>query len=151
MINLTDFKFISDDHVRFENGEWTGRDNKGSLRGIRIQSSGNNAFVVNFHNFNLSGNSPVWGDNRWMEPKPMVIVTQNDRLIDMIGYGYDQMGDSLSNYGLTLYLTKQNVEIVVLTMYDRNVQIAYLKEGKSVVDKGNLLQELAIWGFNFNF
>jgi GTP-binding protein EngB required for normal cell division len=86
-----------------------------------------------------------------MDTKPMVIVTQNDRLVDMIGYGYNQMGDSLSDYGLTLYLTKHNVEIVVLTMYDRNVQIAYLKEGKSVVDKGNLLQELAIWGFDFNF
>jgi len=150
MINLTDLKFISDDHVRFENNEWTGKDNKGSLRGIRVQSSGNNAFIVNFYNFNFTENRPTWGNNLWMDPKPMVIVTKNDRIIDMIGYGYNHMGDSLSDYGLTLYSSNNNVEIVVLSMYDRNVQIAYLKEGKSVSDKGNLLKELAIWGFDFN-
>ena len=37
-IDLTDFKFLSDDHTRIENGRPTTANNKGAWRGIRVKT-----------------------------------------------------------------------------------------------------------------
>lgn len=43
-VDLTDYKFISDDHIRIENGQKLNADNKGAWRGIRIQTTDNLTF-----------------------------------------------------------------------------------------------------------
>ena len=36
-IDLSDFKFVSDDHSRIQNGQKSTANNKGAWRGIRVQ------------------------------------------------------------------------------------------------------------------
>ena len=55
-IDLSDFKFISDDHTRHENEQAVKADNKGCMRGIRVQRniSSNKGYTVTI--YNLDGN-----------------------------------------------------------------------------------------------
>ena len=126
LIDLTDFKFISDDHIRYENGtERVPADNKGEMRGIRIQTSGKNVFSVSI--YNMSGIHPIWRDNVQMAPKQMEIVKQDKSKIMLRGFGRDSYGSSFADYGLTLHMNKKEVEKATLHMFDRNVHITYLK------------------------
>lgn len=125
IVDLTDFKFVSDDHNRFENGVKSATNNKGAWRGIRIQAKGSDIFLVTM--YNLSGIHPVWGDNIQMAPKPMKIIKQDNGKIMLRGYGTDVMGGSFSDYGITLYLQGVSIEKVTLHMFDRNIDITYLK------------------------
>ena len=125
MVNLSDYKFVSDDHVRIQNGQKSDKNNKGAWRGVRIQTSDNITFTVTI--YNLSGIHPVWGNNIQMAPKQMKIQEQNESLIKLRGYGYDAMGGSFADYGLTLHISNQDIEKVVLHMFDRNIEIIYLK------------------------
>ncbi|MEK6495252.1 tetratricopeptide repeat protein [Myroides odoratimimus] len=124
-IDLSDYKFISDDHHRFENGVKSLANNKGAWRGVRIQAKGNDTFLVTM--YNLSGTHPVWGDNIQMAPKPMKIIKQDQEKIALRGFGKDQMGGAFSDYGITLYTQGSTVEKVTLHMFDRNIDITYLK------------------------
>lgn len=124
-IDLTDFKFLSDDHTRIENGRPTTANNKGAWRGVRVKTSDNSTFFVTMYNMNE--NHPVWGDNVQMAEKRMkLVVEQNDKII-LRGFGTDAMGASFSDYGLTLHKSSGTVNKVTLHMHDRNIDIAYEK------------------------
>lgn len=126
-IDLSDMKFISNDHIRYENGRDVSGHNKDCWRGFRIQTniSGGQSYTVTL--YNLDGNNPIWGNNIQMAPKQMKIIEQNSTAIKLRGYGTDRMGASFADYGLTLHLTNDNVEKVTLHMYDRNIDIVYFK------------------------
>ena len=124
-IDLTDFKFVSDDHIRYENGQERKADNKGAMRGVRIQTSDNKTFSASI--YNMSGIHPVWGNNVQMAPKQMKIVDQNNSLIKLRGFGVDSMGASFADYGISLHLKNKIVEKATLHLHDRNVDILYLK------------------------
>ncbi|WP_167343154.1 tetratricopeptide repeat protein [Nonlabens sp. SY33080] len=124
-IDLTDFRFVSDDHIRYENGQERKADNKGAMRGVRIQTSDNKVFSASI--YNMSGIHPVWGNNVQMAPKQMKIIDQNSSLIKLRGFGVDAMGSSFADYGISLHLKNKSVEKATLHMHDRNVDIVYLK------------------------
>lgn len=124
-IDLTDFKFLSDDHTRIENGRPTAANNKGAWRGIRVKTSDNSTFYVTMYNMNE--NHPVWGDNIQMAEKRMKLVEEDSNKIVLRGYGTDAMGASFADYGLTLHKTNGNVNKVTLHMHDRNIDIVYEK------------------------
>lgn len=131
-VDLRDFEFLSDDHTRFENGRPTGANNKGALRGIKIQSGDQSIFYVTM--YNMDGDHPVWGNNIQMAEKQMKVVEDKDDRIVLRGYGNDTMGASFSDYGLTLQKVGTDIQKVTLHMYDRNIEIVYLKangEGNS--------------------
>jgi hypothetical protein len=92
-IDLTDYKFLSDDHTRIENGRPTNANNKGAWRGIRIKTSDSKTFYVTIYNMNE--NHPVWGNNIQMAEKQMKIVKENSEKIILRGFGTDLMGASL--------------------------------------------------------
>ncbi len=124
-IDLTHFKFLSDDHTRVENGRPTNANNKGAWRGIRVKTPDNNTFFVTMYNMNE--NHPIWGDNIQMAEKRMKLVAeQNDKII-LRGFGTDAMGASFADYGLTLYKSNGTVNKVTLHMHDRSIDIEYLK------------------------
>jgi len=127
-IDLSDFKFISNDHVRYENGHDVSGHNYDCWRGIRIQKniSGQQGHTVTI--YNLDGNHPVWGNNVQMAPKQMKITEQTLSSISFRGFGYDSMGASFADYGLTLHLEDNHVVSVLLHMFDRNVEIIYYKD-----------------------
>lgn len=124
-IDLSDLKFISDDHIRFENGRDVSGHNKDCWRGIRVQTniSGGQGYTVTM--YNLDGNHSLWGNNIQMAPKQMKIIEQNNSLIILKGYGNDQMGASFADYGLSLNLNNRIVQKATLHMFDRNVDIVY--------------------------
>lgn len=129
-IDLTDFKFLSDDHTRIENGRPTTANNKGAWRGIRVKTSDNATFFVTMYNMNE--NHPVWGDNIQMAEKRMKIIEENNDKIVLRGFGTDAMGASFADYGLTLHKSNNNVKKVTLHMHDRNIEIAYEKAENGV-------------------
>lgn len=124
-LDMSDFKFVSDNHIRTQNGQTSNANNKGAWRGVRIQSTDNKVFHVSI--YNLVGNHPVWGDNVQMAPKQMKIIESNSEKIVLRGFGQDMMGAPFSDYGITLNKVNNNVESITLHMYDRNIQIKYLK------------------------
>jgi tetratricopeptide (TPR) repeat protein len=124
-IDLTDYKFLSDDHTRIENGRRTSANNKGAWRGIRIKTSDNNTFYVTMYNINE--NHPVWGDNIQMAEKRMKVIHENNGKIILRGFGTDAMGSSFADYGLTLQKLNGNVSQIILHMHDRNIEIVYEK------------------------
>ncbi len=124
-IDLTDFKFLSDDHTRIENGRPTNTINKGAWRGIWVKTSDNSTFFVTMYNMNE--NHPVWGDNIQMAEKRMkLVLEQNDKIV-LRGFGTDATGASFADYGLTLHKANGSVIRVTLHMYDRNIDIRYEK------------------------
>ncbi|CAD0008900.1 tetratricopeptide repeat protein [Flavobacterium salmonis] len=124
-IDLTDFKFLSDDHTRIQNGQSTNANNKGAWRGIRVKTSNNKTFYVTMYNMNE--NHPVWGDNIQMAEKQMKMLEETDSKIILRGFGNDIMGSSFADYGLTLHKFNGNINKVSIHMYDRNVDIIYVK------------------------
>ena len=76
---------------------------------------------------------PVWQNNVQMAPKPMRVISQSDNKIVLRGYPLQAMSPfgwidfDGQNYGLTIFFKNEQVEKCVLHMYDRNVEIEYLK------------------------
>lgn len=126
-INLDNFRFISSDHIRYENGIDNYGHQKGAHRGIEIlkHDSVKDAFKVTM--YNMDGNHPVWGTNIQMHPKRMEIISQSDSKIELRGFGNDALGTPFSGYGITLHLNNTEVERVVLHMFDKKVDIEYFK------------------------
>jgi len=124
-VDLTDFKFLSDDHTRIENGRPTSANNKGAYRGIRVKTSDNATFSVTMYNMNE--NHPVWGDNIQMAEKRMKLIEENSQKIILRGFGTDAMGAPFADYGLTLHKANNIVNKVILHMHDRKIDIVYEK------------------------
>ncbi len=129
-IDLSDYKFLSDDHTRVQNGQPINGNNKGAWRGFRIKSSDNKVFYVTMYNMN--GRHPVWGDNIQMAEKRMKLINETADKIVLRGYGVDTMGNSFENYGLTLYKLNATINKITLHMYDRNIDIVYKKAENQV-------------------
>ncbi len=124
-IDLTDFKFLSDDHTRIENGRPISANNKGAWRGIRVKTSDNQTFFVTMYNMNE--NHPVWGDNIQMSEKRMKIIEENNDKTILRGFGVDAMGASFADYGLALHKSYNIVYKVTLHLHDRSIEIVYEK------------------------
>lgn len=139
-IDLTDYKFLSDDHTRIENGRPTNANNKGAWRGVRIKTTDNNTFFVSMYNMNE--NHPIWGDNIQMAEKRMKILEDTDNKIVLRGFGTDAMGASFADYGITIHKLNQDVSKITLHMHDRNIDIVYEKaENKKQSEALNQLSD----------
>jgi hypothetical protein len=125
--DLNNFRFLSSDHIRYENGVDNYGHQKGAHRGLEIvkHDSVQDAFKVTM--YNMDGNHPVWGTRIQMHPKRMKIISQNNDKIELKGFGNDPLGVPFSSYGITLHLINDDVERVVLHMYDKKVDIEYFK------------------------
>lgn len=132
-IDLTDYKFLSDDHTRIENGVSVSADNKGAWRGIRIKTSDNLYFYVTM--YYMDGNHPIWGDNIQMSEKQMKLISEDSAKIILRGYGEDALGSSFADYGLTLHKYDNSIKKITLHMLDRNIDIVYLRGNTETMNK----------------
>lgn len=125
------FVFKSPDHLRYENGIHVSGPHGGAARAIKVEPniSGGEGYTVTL--YNLDGNHPVWQNNIQMTPKQMKIMQQANDKIVLRGYGYDMMGNSFADYGLTIHFSNGQVNKCILHMHDRNVDIEYL-EGETI-------------------
>ena len=117
-----EFVFHSSDHLRYENGRHVSGPHGGAPRAIKVEPniSGNEGYTVTM--FNTDGGQAVVQ----MAPKQMKLVKADSEKLELKGYGYDQEGSSFADYGLTVFLDRQNIEKCILHMYDRGVDIEYL-------------------------
>lgn len=150
-----DFVFKSPDHLRYENGIHVSGPHGGAGRAVKVEPNINGCEGYNVRSgdgyivtvYNLDGNHPVWQNNVQMTPKPMRIVSQNADKIVLRGFPvqaqspYGWVGFNGEDYGLTIKLKNGEVENCILHMYDRNVDIEYLKsENQQDSNKSNSLK-----------
>ena len=119
--------FISNDHIRYQNGIDVSGHNYNCKRGIKIEPNINEDFGYTVTIHNLDGIHPIWGNNIQMAPKQMKIVEQTEKKIILKGYGKDNLGESYSDYGISIFLDNEKIEKIILHMYDRKIDIEYLK------------------------
>ena len=128
--------FDSSDHIRFQNGKDVSGHNYGCNRRFIIEKNieGGEGYTITM--YNLDGNHPLWQNNIQMAPKRMHIVSVNDNIVELRGYGYDEnalaLGASLSDasfasYGVVLLIEDTEIKRIQLNMYDRDISIVYLK------------------------
>ena len=128
--------FDSSDHIRFQNGKDVSGHNYGCNRRFVIEKNieGGEGYTVTM--YYLDGLHPLWKDNIQMAPKRMRIVSVNDSIVELRGYGYDEnalaMGAPLSDasfasYGVVLLIENNAIKRMQLNMYDRDISIVYLK------------------------
>jgi hypothetical protein len=129
-----DFLFHSSDHLRYENGRHVSGPHGGAPRAVKVETniSGGDGYTVTM--FNTDGGRAVVQ----MAPKQMKVQHVDDKKIVLRGYGHDSSGASFSDYGLTIQLDNGNIEKCILHMYDRNVDIEYLKSSEQSVEGENL-------------
>lgn len=136
-----DFVFNSSDHIRYQNGIHVAGPHGGANRAIKVEPNINGCSGYNIVSgdgyivtiYNLDGMHPVWQNNVQMSPKPMRIISQSADKIVLRGYPLQAMSPfgwidlNGQDYGLTIFLKKKQVDKCVLHMYNRNVEIEYLK------------------------
>ena len=121
-----DFVFKSSDHLRYENGRHVSGPHGGAGRAVQVEPNISGGEGVTVTMYNLDGNHPVWQNNVQMAPKQMKVIEQTNDKIVLRGYGYDAMGASFADYGLTIKLKNGELENCILHMHDRGVDIEYL-------------------------
>lgn len=121
------FIFKSPDHLRYENGNHVSGPHGGAARAIKVETNASGEETYSVTIYNLDGNHAVWQNNVQMASKPMKIVKKTNEKIVLRGYGQDMMGGQFSDYGLTVHFLERQVSKCVLHMYDRAVDIEYLK------------------------
>jgi hypothetical protein len=137
-MELKNYKFISSSHSRYQNNELVGTvDN--CYRGVDIveDTKDTSKYLVTI--YILDDEKSRWGDNIQMATKQMKIINESDTKIDLKGFGYDNLGSSFADYGITLILNGNEIEKIILNMFDRNVEMHYYREKEinSVSQKAN--------------
>lgn len=117
------FVFKSSDHLRYENGRHVAGPHGGAPRAVKVEAniSGNEGYTVTM--FNTAGGQTIVQ----MAPKQMKLIGADNEKIQLKGYGYDAMGTSFADYGLTIIQNDGNIEKCILHMFDRGVDIVYLQ------------------------
>jgi hypothetical protein len=121
-----DFVFKSSDHIRYENGRHVSGPHGGAGRAIKVEPNISGGEGVSVTTYNLDGNHPIWQNNVQIAPKQMKVIQQTNDTIVLRGYGYDAMGASFADYGLTIKLNNGELEKCILHLHDRAVDIEYL-------------------------
>ena len=129
--------FDSSDHIRFQNGKDVSGHNHGCNRRFVIEKNIEEGKGYTVTMYNLDGLHPLWKDNIQMAPKRMHIVSANDNIVKLRGYGYDENAlalgvpledASFANYGVALLIEEGIIKRLQLNMYDRDISIVYLNE-----------------------
>jgi|SRR5690606_21932851 len=117
------FVFHSSDHLRFENGVHVAGPHGGASRALKVEANigGGVGYTVTMFNTD-DGQARVQ-----MAPKQMKLIQADREKISLRGYGADQMANPFSDYGITIFHDNGNIIKCVLHMFDRNINIEYLK------------------------
>lgn len=119
--------FDSSDHIRFQNGMDVSGHNYGCNRRLVIEKNieGGEGYTVTM--YNLDGVHPLWQNNIQMAPKRMKVISVNDNMVELRGYGFDRLGGNFADYGVVLLIEDSEIIRLQLNMFDRNTCIVYLK------------------------
>jgi len=117
-IDLTDLKFISDDHVKFKNKIEIPEHNSNCWRGLRIQASSLSSKTYTFTLYNLDQDHDLWEENIAMPPKQMhlievnlekIVLQTNEKQVSAIPFIQDR---------LTIHLESGTIDRITLEKSD---------------------------------
>lgn len=120
------YEFKSSDHIRYQNGIDVSGHNYGCHRTIRFEKNQTGDYGYSVTILNDDGIHPFWGNNVQMSPKQMKISHQSESLIILRGFGYDMLGNTFSDYGMTIEYCDNQILSCTLHIHDRNVDIRYI-------------------------
>jgi len=124
MINII---FKSPGQLRYEGKQLVSSALEGASRVIKVEPN-INGYGVLVSIFNAEGKHPYWGDNLQMAPKQMKIIEQTNNKIILKGFGFDVMGASFEDYGLTINFENNEIADCILHLHDRCIDIKYLSK-----------------------
>lgn len=116
------FIWDSPDHLRYENGHHvSGPHQGGAPRRFKIEpiNKEDNSYLISL--FNLETGTPIGQ----MVPKQMKIIAKEIDKTVLRGYGTDNFGTNISDYGLTIFHSDKQVFKIILHYIDRKVDIEY--------------------------
>lgn len=130
--DLSNFKFVSNTHSRYENGAITGTiDNCWRLIDIKANEANTSTFLTTIYildNENLS----YFADKVQMSTKQMKIIESDEHKLVLRGFGTDPSGARFDDYGLTLIISNNNIIQVILKLYDRDIELRYSKKDNTL-------------------
>lgn len=117
--------FISNDHIRFQNGVDVSGHNYGCNRTLIFQKniSGKDGYSVSIKINDAC--HPLWGDNYAMAPKQMKPIFVNNKIVKLQGFGCDIRGASFSDYAMSIHHNGSEILKCTLHMINRGVEIEY--------------------------
>lgn len=117
--------FISNDHIRFQNGVDVSGHNYGCNRTLIFQKniSGKDGYTVSIKIDDAC--HPLWGDNYAMAPKQMKPIFVNNKIVKLQGFGCDIRGASFSDYAMSIHHNGSEILKCTLHMINRGVEIEY--------------------------
>ncbi len=120
-------RFLSSDHLRYENNIHVSGPHGGAGRGVEIVPNFKlkEGYLVTI--YNQDGNHPFWGNNIQMATKQMKVINKTENEIQLRGFGTDPLGNSFSDYALSIHLSGNDIDHIKLHMLDRGIIIKYLK------------------------
>lgn len=126
-LNELKLRFLSSDHLRYENDVHVSGPHGGAARGVEIVPNFElkEGYLVTI--YNQDGNHPVWGNNIQMAPKRMKVINKTENEIQLRGFGTDSFGASFADYAISVHLSGHEIDHIKLHMLDRGVVIKYLK------------------------
>lgn len=137
-INLN-FIFESPNHIRYEKSRYISITQGGANRLIKVEQDNDNDWNYLVTIYNKDGNHPVWNNDIQMSTKQMRIIESNSTKIVLRGWGYDNLGESFGNYGLTVNIKNSEIINCILHIYNRSIDIKYLnKDNYDDFDNDNL-------------
>lgn len=126
-LNKLKLRFLSSDHLRYENNVHVSGPHGGAGRGIEVVPNFKlkEGYLVTV--YNQDGNHPFWGNNIQMAAKQMKVINRTTSEIQLQGFGTDPLGNSFSDYALSIHLSGNDIDHIKLHMLDRGIIIKYLK------------------------
>jgi hypothetical protein len=124
-----DVKFVSPKQVRYQHDQYMAETDDTTYRGVRIEGLANDVYRVSI--YMMEGSHPVWGGNTTMAPKLMRIEERKPSQMVFRGINGASPFDDFSDYGITIEKHDATIDKIILHMYDRSTDIAYLSETES--------------------
>lgn len=125
-IDLENLTFVSNHHLRKENGQLVGTTDHATYRGVKVTnatSGEEGLYTVSIHM--LEGKHPIWQDNLTMAPKTMSIIGVTEKSVTLRGISGMDVFNDFSDYGIGIEVQNGKVSEITLRMYDRNIDITY--------------------------
>lgn len=123
---ILNFEFMSSNHLLYENGVQVSNPHCGAKRLVKVEPNRNGSSGYSVSTYNFEGNHPNLQNNILMAHKQMKVVEETADKIVLCGYGQDQMGTSVADCGMTIFLENGTIAKCKLHMYDKGVDIEYL-------------------------
>ena len=125
LIDLSNLKFISNFSIELKHDEDKYSKKVSANIGIEIKSNPEieNSYIVKV--FNLDVEDVIWKPVFEIHPKIMKVIRQSDEVIEIIGFGFDEFGNDYSDFGTTLLLKNKNIQIIVLHLFGKDLDIEY--------------------------